>query len=215
MHQGSAGRVPHTSCDKRDRPSSCGGSVIREMWFSYNGTNLSDASGVIRKLQKPYNAAAKKLISDNNDMLDAWYAARGIVSERSEMKATIARLAAENAALTEQLEAAREVTIGVTASLVAALSIIERADDAKKRPSAVIASDKMYRQMVSDYYASVSAARFFLEVGSCDDAENQSLRATNRQLHLDIATRDRELAECQAALSESRKRGRRDGNILY
>jgi len=45
----------------------------------------------------------KRVISGNNDMLDAWYAARGITTKRMEMKAEIASLIADRAAQAERM----------------------------------------------------------------------------------------------------------------
>ena len=47
----------------------------------------------------------------------------------------------------------------VLAALVAALSIIQRAENLRKSPSHAVASDKMYRQMIVDYQSSVDRAR--------------------------------------------------------
>lgn len=52
----------------------------------------------------------------------------------------------------------REVLIRVTASLAAAISILERIPGAPK----AVASDKMFKQMIVDYTRSLNAARSLL-----------------------------------------------------
>lgn len=52
-----------------------------------------------------------------------------------------------------------EAVKDVTSSLVAALSILERATEDRKEPRQVVASDKMFRQMLADYNKSVDRAR--------------------------------------------------------
>ena len=56
-------------------------------------------------------------------------------------------------------EVGREVTKDVLASLVAALSILNRAHAEHKEPRKVVSSDAMFAQMLKDYEASVVRAR--------------------------------------------------------
>lgn len=48
----------------------------------------------------------KQLVSDHMDMLDQWHASRGIVTERAEMKATIASLTAKLAEIDQERDRA-------------------------------------------------------------------------------------------------------------
>lgn len=48
-------------------------------------------------------------------------------------------------------DAHHEATMRIFSSLVAAISIIERSEEIKKRPSQAVASDTMFRMMLADY----------------------------------------------------------------
>lgn len=54
----------------------------------------------------------------------------------------------------------------VLAHLVAATSLIARAEDIKRRPSRAVASDAMFAQMIQDYEAAISRARAALTKAS-------------------------------------------------
>jgi hypothetical protein len=52
-----------------------------------------------------------------------------------------------------------EVAIDATAHLAAALSILRLAHEKGKQPKLVVASDKMFAQMLNDYQKSLDRAR--------------------------------------------------------
>lgn len=61
------------------------------------------------------------------------------------------------------------------ASLVAAISILRRADEMKVPPSKAVASDTMFRQMLTDYERAV-------EAGRADLSELDRLRSSNEAM---------------------------------
>lgn len=61
-----------------------------------------------------------------------------------------------------KLREAVEVMKGTLATLVAITSLVIRAEDAKRQPSKVVASDAMFRQMLVDYDNATISARAFL-----------------------------------------------------
>ena len=56
-----------------------------------------------------------------------------------------------------------EALKGVMAALVAALSIIDRAQIQKTRPSRVVGSDRMFETMIKDYEKALEVARSVLK----------------------------------------------------
>lgn len=64
----------------------------------------------------------------------------------------------------------RDPAMQVTASLVAAISILRRAHEEHKEPRKVVASDKMLLQMLADYEAAVEVMRSALSPLSGDPA---------------------------------------------
>ena len=69
-------------------------------------------------------------------------------------------------------EVGRDVTKDVLASLVAALSILNRAHAEHKEPRKVVSSDAMFAQMLKDYEASVVRARAALTAEPAAKAGN-------------------------------------------
>ena len=69
------------------------------------------------------------------------------------------RLAAQSQPAATVQEVGQDVTKDVLASLVAALSILNRAHAEHKEPRKVVSSDAMFAQMLKDYEASVVRAR--------------------------------------------------------
>lgn len=59
----------------------------------------------------------------------------------------------------ESLKRLREVLVATTASLVAAVDLLEWSDKTRKRPGLVAGSDKMFQQMLKDYSAAIDLAR--------------------------------------------------------
>jgi len=59
----------------------------------------------------------------------------------------------------EKQDNRRDVLTRVTASLAAAISIIERAEELKKPPSKAVASDTMFNIMLADCKKALEAAR--------------------------------------------------------
>jgi hypothetical protein len=68
--------------------------------------------------------------------------------------------------------AALEAHKQVLASLVAAVSILRRAEERKTRPSKAVASDTMFRQMLADYERAIASARTTLQEHA-EDGERQ------------------------------------------
>ena len=66
-------------------------------------------------------------------------------------------------ALLAERDRLRDALHGTLAALVAMTSLIIRAEDAKKQPSKVVASDSMFRQMLVDYDNATTAARAALK----------------------------------------------------
>ena len=64
----------------------------------------------------------------------------------------------------------RDPVMRVTASLAAAISILRRAHKEHKEPRKVVASDKMFLQMLADYEAAVEAMRSTLSPSSGEPA---------------------------------------------
>lgn len=59
---------------------------------------------------------------------------------------------------TELPEAARDMLRAVTAALVGAISVIERAEEKRQKPSRVVGSDAMFAMMLNDYQRVAAAA---------------------------------------------------------
>lgn len=74
----------------------------------------------------------------------------------------VERLARATAAEAER-DRLREALKGTAASLVAALAILNRAREANVAPNYVVASNKMFAQMLRDYEASLDVARAALK----------------------------------------------------
>lgn len=55
-----------------------------------------------------------------------------------------------------------QLLIRVLSSLTAAVSLIERAEAEKRRPSKVVASDTIFKMMLEDYRKDMEAARVAL-----------------------------------------------------
>lgn len=59
----------------------------------------------------------------------------------------------------------RDALSVMLSSLIAAVSILERAEEMKKRPSQAVASDTMFRMMLRDYHKAIEAGRTLLKEG--------------------------------------------------
>lgn len=66
-----------------------------------------------------------------------------------------------------------EVLSDVLASLVAAVSILERAHLQKRQPRLVVGSDAMFVQMLEDYTASIKRGRTALTASRKDGSSQQ------------------------------------------
>lgn len=124
-----------------------------------------------RRALEPFIRAARLIEKRPQDYGDKRIAAFGSLADAHDLYpkhflALLPTLAQEPAGQSEAASQLRETTVDVLASLVAALSILRRAQEQKRKPSLAVASDKMFEQMLKDYDASVERARTSLAAGS-------------------------------------------------
>ena len=108
---------------------------------------------------------------DELDLYCVWLmrqAADALSDPNPILAARVEEIEAARQSAEARVEELRDLAYDLLGTLVAALSVLNRAEDRGHRPSQVVASRRMFQQMLKDYEASVERARAALQPKPAD-----------------------------------------------